>query len=378
MKNLLRILTAMMILMAVPIAIFMFFPKLAEWVNQQAWNQTMWMTLIGAGVLALYIGMDLLNRVDIYKSFVNTPDEEKDSFWKNQFASQRLGFLRSGVISLLLMAIALFFMIFYLMVLPKAPEGNWYLWVIKVLGVGITVGVLMLLNAVLFLNSGKKVILGIEERTAAEKRAAREATWVDKMFQIKPTFLDADVDLKEDFDGISELDNPPPPWFMWLFYSTVVFAGVYLVRYTWLNYAPSQVEEYNADMASHKAKAAAYLAKQADNVDENSVTLEKDKAKLADAGALFKSKCAACHGELGEGKTGPNLTDDHWIHGNSVKDVFKTIKYGYPDKGMISWKDQVSPPKMKALASYILSLRGTNPAGAKAPEGEKMEPKEKF
>lgn len=378
MKNLLRILTAMMILMAIPIAIFMFFPKLAEWVNQQPWQQTLWMFLIGAGVLAIFIGLDLLNRVDIYKSYVGTPDAEKDQFWKTRYTPLRLGFLRTGVVSLLLLSIALFSMIFYLMVLPKAPEGNWYLWVIKVLGMGIAVGVLMVLNAVIFLTSGKKVILGVEERTAAERHAAREATWVDRMFQIKPTFLDADVDLKEDFDGISELDNPPPPWFMWMFYSTVIFAGVYLVRYTWMHYAPSQTEEYNAEMAALKAKSAAYLSKQADNVDENSVTVEKDKAKLADAAALFKAKCAACHGENGEGKNGPNLTDDHWIHGNSVKDVFKTIKYGYPEKGMIAWKDQVSPPKMKALTSYILSLRGTNPAGAKAPEGEKMEPKEKF
>ena len=374
MKNLLRILTVMLLIMAAPIAIFMFFPKMAEWVNQQPWNQNLWMFLIGAGILALFIGLDLLNRVDVYKAFVNTPEAEKEDFWQKSFVKHRLGFLRSGVISLLLLAIVLFAMVFYLMILPKAPEGNWHLWVIKVLGVAIGIGVLTVLNAVMFLTNGRKVILGVDEKPVLGANEKREPTWVDKMFQIKPTFLDAEVDLKEDFDGISELDNPPPPWFMWLFYSTVVFAGVYLVRYTWMHYAPGQVEEYNADMK----EVLAMKAKAAGNVDENNVTIETDKAKLAEAASIFKEKCAVCHGEKAEGKNGPNLTDDNWIHGNSAKEVFKTIKYGVLEKGMVAWKDQISPVKMKALTTYILTLRGTNPAGAKAPEGEKMEPKEKI
>jgi cytochrome c oxidase cbb3-type subunit 3 len=374
MKNLLRILTVMLLIMAAPIAIFMFFPKMAEWVNQQPWNQNLWMFLIGAGILALFIGLDLLNRVDVYKAFVNTPEAEKEEFWQKSFVKHRLGFLRSGVISLLLLAIVLFAMVFYLMILPKAPEGNWHLWVIKVLGVAIGIGVLTVLNAVMFLTNGRKVILGVDEKPVLGANEKREPTWVDKMFQIKPTFLDADVDLKEDFDGISELDNPPPPWFMWLFYSTVVFAGVYLVRYTWMHYAPGQIEEYNADMK----QIMAMKAKAAGNVDENNVTIETDKEKLAEAASIFKEKCAVCHGEKAEGKNGPNLTDDNWIHGNSAKEVFKTIKYGVLEKGMVAWKDQISPVKMKALTTYILTLRGTNPAGAKAPEGEKMEPKEKI
>lgn len=374
MKNLLRILTVMLLIMAAPIAIFMFFPKMAEWVNQQPWNQNLWMFLIGAGILALFIGLDLLNRVDVYKAFVNTPEAEKEDFWQKSFVKHRLGFLRSGVISLLLLAIVLFAMVFYLMILPKAPEGNWHLWVIKVLGIAIGIGVLTVLNAVMFLTNGRKVILGVDEKPVLGANEKREPTWVDKMFQIKPTFLDAEVDLKEDFDGISELDNPPPPWFMWLFYSTVVFAGVYLVRYTWMHYAPGQVEEYNADMKD----VLAMKAKAAGNVDENNVTIETDKAKLAEAASIFKEKCAVCHGEKAEGKNGPNLTDDNWIHGNSAKEVFKTIKYGVLEKGMVAWKDQISPVKMKALTTYILTLRGTNPAGAKAPEGEKMEPKEKI
>lgn len=373
MKGLLRILTGLMLLVAIPIAIFAFFPKLAEWAGSQSWAQTLYSFLIGSGILALFTGLDLLNRVDVYKKYAAMPEGQRESFWKDNFAQARLGFLRTGVVATLIMAIILVFMVFYLMILPKAPEGDWYLWTIKILGIGIAIGVLMLLNAVSFLNNGKKVILGIDEKPAS---AEKVLTWQDKLFQIKPTFMDAEVDLKEDFDGISELDNPAPPWFMYLFYSTIVFAGVYLVRYTWMHYAPSQTEEYVAE----SKQLAAIKIKAAGNVDENNVTVETDAAKIADAAELFKNKCAMCHGEKGEGKTGPNLTDDSWIHGNSVKDVFKTIKYGVLEKGMLAWKETIPPPKMKALATYVLSMQKAPvlPPNGLAPQGEKMAPKEKL
>ncbi|MBL7810871.1 MAG: c-type cytochrome [Bacteroidetes bacterium] len=367
----------MMILLAVPIAIFAFFPRLAEQVNKQPWGGSLWMFLIAAGVLAVFIGLDLLNRVDVYKQYVRTADAEKDQFWKTGFIPVRTGFLRTGVVSVLLMAVVLFFMVFYLMILPKAPEGNWYLWVIKLLGAGIALGVLCLLNAVAYLRKGRLVILGMDD-TPAE--ASTQPTWINRMLQIKPTFLDAEVDLKEDFDGITELDNPPPPWFMFMFYGTVLFAGVYLVRYTWLHYAPNQIEEYAADFKAYKASTAAVRAKMADNVDENNVTVETDAAKIADAAAFFKSKCSTCHGEKGQGISGPNLTDGSWLHGNSVKEVFKTIKYGVIEKGMVPWKDNMPASQMKAMATYVLSLgkKPVSPPEGKEPQGEKLEPKEKL
>jgi cytochrome c oxidase cbb3-type subunit III len=376
MKSLLRILTGLMLLVVIPIAIFAFFPKLADWANQQPWIQTMYMFLIAVAAFALFTGLDLLNRVNVYKNYVAAPEAEKQNFWSTKFPMERLGFMRGAIGALLLMALVMVLLVFNLMVLPKAPEGNWYLWTIKALGVGIAIGVLMLMNAVLYLSNGKKVILGIDEKPLAT--AKREKTWQDRLFQLRPSFLDAEVDLKEDFDGISELDNPPPPWFMFLFYGTIVFAGFYMVHYSILKNGPNPDQEYAADDAVRVSGAKAYLASHEGNVDETSVTLLTDKAKLADAGKLFVEKCAMCHGEKGEGKNGPNLTDDNWIHGNSIKEVFAVIKNGVLEKGMISWKDQISPPNMRAVASYVLSLRGTNPAGAKEPQGEKLEPKEKF
>ncbi|MCC7297190.1 MAG: c-type cytochrome, partial [Bacteroidia bacterium] len=225
----------------------------------------------------------------------------------------------------------------------------------------------------------KKVILGIDD-SPVQKAQKRVLTWQDKLFQLRPTFMDAEVDLKEDFDGISELDNPAPPWFMWLFYSTVLFAVVYFVNFTWTRRGPNQEQEYQASMVQHASSKNAFTKKAGESVDENSVTVETDQAKLTEAADIFKSKCAACHGADGGGMqgSGPNLADDYWIHGNSIKDVFKTIKYGYLSAGMVAWDGQISPPKMKALSTYVLSLRGTKPSNPQPPKGDKMDPKEKL
>lgn len=105
-------------------------------------------------------------------------------------------------------------------------------------------------------------------------------------------------------------------------------------------------------------------------IDENSVTLLTDKAGVGAGMKIFQEKCTACHGAEGGGAVGPNLTDDFWLHGGSVQDVFKVIKYGVPEKGMISWEKQLSPTDIQKVASFVLSLKGTKPANAKEPQGE--------
>ena len=365
-----------MLLMSVPVSLFMFFPGIASDIFNHKFSEWLWLFFFSVGIISLYLGLDLLNRVNIYRQYQNTPEADQKTFWENQFITLRLGFLRNAVLLVLIKSMVLFLLFFCLFILPKAPEGNWSIWIIKTLSIAIVLGVISILNAVLFIQRGEWIVMGI--KSPKLKSGLRETLWVEKLFQIKPTFMDKEVDLKEDFDGISELDNPPPPWFMWLFYSTVVFAAIYLVRFTWLHYGPSQTEEYNIKITKLKTETTAFLAKQADNVDENTVTIEKDQTKLFEAKGIFMAKCATCHGQNGEGNSGPNLTDDYWIHGNSVKDIFKTIKYGYPDKGMVPWKEHLNPPKIKAMATYILSLRGSLPPNAKAPQGEKMEPQEKI
>ncbi|MBK6342300.1 MAG: c-type cytochrome [Flavobacteriales bacterium] len=132
-------------------------------------------------------------------------------------------------------------------------------------------------------------------------------------------------------------------------------------------------EEYIAEMEQAKADVAAFVAKAGASVDENTVTVTTDAGALAAAKETFTTYCAACHGADGAGSetsVGPNLTDAYWLHGGGVKDIFKTIKYGVPAKGMISWKSQLKPNEIQAIASYILSLQGSGGPTQKAAQGE--------
>lgn len=181
-----------------------------------------------------------------------------------------------------------------------------------------------------------------------------------------------DILLHHDYDGIKELDNHLPPWWVNMFYLTIVFAVVYMLVFHIWNKAPLSGEEYEIAMEKAKKEVEAYQEKQGNAVDEKSVTLKlEDSKSVANGKAIFDANCMACHGANGEGTVGPNLTDEFWLHGGSIHDVFKTIKYGIPEKGMISWQSTIKPKDMEDVSNYILSLQGTKPANAKAPEGEK-------
>ncbi len=175
--------------------------------------------------------------------------------------------------------------------------------------------------------------------------------------------------LEHDYDGIRELDNDLPPWWKYGFILTIVVSVLYLGYYhVWGG--PTQIDEYHAAVEKAEEAKAAYLAKSGEQIDENTVTMIIDKGQLADAQVLFNNSCAACHGADGGGTVGPNLTDDYWIHGGSIKDIFKTIKYGVKDKGMPAWDGNLSAKQMATISSYIKTLHGTNPPGAKAQQGE--------
>jgi cytochrome c oxidase cbb3-type subunit 3 len=134
---------------------------------------------------------------------------------------------------------------------------------------------------------------------------------------------------------------------------------------------PDQDTEYLLEVAKADEDIKAYLALQAAAVDENTVVVLTDAAALADGQNTFQEFCKACHGAAGEGNAvGPNLTDAYWIHGGSINDVFRTIKYGVVEKGMQSWKTDLNPQQMQNVASYILSLQGSNPPNAKEAQGE--------
>ncbi|TAD85165.1 MAG: cytochrome C [Bacteroidetes bacterium] len=197
----------------------------------------------------------------------------------------------------------------------------------------------------------------------------KESWWwrINKAYALEK---EKDIDLNHDYDGIRELDNSVPPWWLLAFVCSILFGGVYLWRYHVAETAPLQTEEFNIAMQKAELQKAAYLKKAASNVDENSIAM-LDATGIEAGKGLFAQNCVACHGAKGEGAAvGPNLTDDYWIHGGSLQSIFKTIKYGVTEKGMRAWKEDMTPAQMAQLTSYVNTLKGTNPPNAKAPQGE--------
>jgi len=180
---------------------------------------------------------------------------------------------------------------------------------------------------------------------------------------------ESDILLDHDYDGIRELDNSLPPWWKWGFVCTIIWAVSYLTYYHVAEAAPLSAGEYANEMEAAKIAKDEYMRTAKNNVDENTIVF--DASYVADGAKIFADNCQACHGEKGEGTVGPNLTDDFWLHGGKINDIFKTVKYGWPANGMKSWQSDLSSIQIAQVVCYVKSLHGTNPANGKAPQGEK-------
>jgi cytochrome c oxidase cbb3-type subunit 3 len=240
-------------------------------------------------------------------------------------------------------------------------------FMVGVIGVELLVVFMLLYQLRVFLSREK-----LQQQLAATPAAEQKPhvrLW-DRLNKFRPVEQEADLDLGHEYDGIRELDNRLPPWWLYGFYVSIFFAVVYLWRYHVSHTAPLPAEELQIAMAQAETEKAEYLKRSANNVDENTVKRLTDAADLASGEKVFTQNCAACHGKAGEGIVGPNLTDDYWLHGGAIKDLFKTIKYGWVEKGMRSWKDELSPVQIAQVASYIKSIHGSNPPNAKPQQGE--------
>ena len=208
----------------------------------------------------------------------------------------------------------------------------------------------------------------------ANELGFKESTLFKKVsnFLIKPKQVEDEGELllDHDYDGIKELDNNLPPWWVYLFYICIAFAVIYLVRFEIMG-GDNQETELKNEMAQAQKEIAEYKKTAPDLMDENSVTLLTDAADLSAGKEIFMANCVACHRADAGGQIGPNLTDDHWILGGGIKNIFHTLMNGGRDgKGMISWKGTLKPKQMQEVASYVISLQGSNPKDPKAPEGE--------
>jgi cytochrome c oxidase cbb3-type subunit III len=183
-----------------------------------------------------------------------------------------------------------------------------------------------------------------------------------------PIEKEEEIAFHHEYDGIRELDNNLPPWWIYMFYATIVFAFIYMGYYHLSDSSDLQIAEYDKEMAQAEKLMASRM-------NENTVTFVTDKALLEEGKKIFIENCAACHGKEGQGGIGPNLVDPYWMHGGGIRNVFKTIKNGVPGKSMKAWQNDFSPKQIQGIASYIITLQGTKPANAKEPQGELYEDK---
>ena len=182
--------------------------------------------------------------------------------------------------------------------------------------------------------------------------------------------------LDHNYDGIEEYDNPLPPWWVYLFVITIIWGGLYIFYYHIAGMGPDSSGEYQAELKDYQTKFASTIAAEAGvNWNEPNFEVVSDKEQIEMAKNLFTKNCVACHGPLAQGGIGPNLTDDYWIHGGGINNIAKTIALGVPEKGMITWKNTLKKKEILALASYVMSLKGSNPPNPKPPQGDLYEEK---
>lgn len=188
----------------------------------------------------------------------------------------------------------------------------------------------------------------------------------------------ADRLLDHDVDGIREYDNPMPRWWLWIFWATIAWSVLYV-----LNIIPGvgsgrgRIANHEAELAraeSQYGAARAAAASQSVTVTPEELdALAQDRGRMAEAQQKFAATCMPCHLADGGGSIGPNLTDDHWLHGAQPLDVHRVIAKGVLEKGMPAWEEVLGPEDVRLLAAYVTTLHGTHPAAPKAPEGVKVE-----
>lgn len=220
-------------------------------------------------------------------------------------------------------------------------------------------------------------LLSEEEKqkiAAQEELGFTESAWYKKMMQMltksRPMAAEGELLLDHDYDGIKELDNDLPPWWKYLFIISVIWGVIYFAHFEIFGGATQEME-LKKEIAEAKIALEEYKKTAPDLMNAESATVLTEAGDLSKGKTIFETNCAACHRADGGGQIGPNLTDDHWILGGGIKNVFHTISEGGRDgKGMVSWKAMLKPTEIQQVASYVLSLQGSNPADAKAAEGE--------
>lgn len=247
----------------------------------------------------------------------------------------------------------------------------------------VVVTILLSIAAIMYVLKAFNVIIQLAEKERAAKLGLpveKRATWWEKFWQrinaLAPIEKEQDIDTGHDFDGIRELDNHLPPWWKGLFYATIVWAVIYLVAYHVTDSLPLSDGEYQNELAEAERSARALQASRpAEAIDADGLEYKPTEEILARGRAVFaSSSCGSCHRNDGGGNTiGPNLTDDYWLHGGSIRNIYASINTGILEKGMPAWGKTMTPKDVRDVAFFVMSLKGSDPPNAKAPQGELYE-----
>ena len=267
--------------------------------------------------------------------------------------------------------------------LIQTEEGKWAIIENPYAGVFLGIVILFAIAIEVSIASLKNILYYTMDEAARERYDAQQAEKSKRFVKLKerlqkmmtrskPVEEEHEIVLDHNYDGIRELDNKLPPWWLYGFYLTIIFAAVYLVRFHIFD-DYTQKEEYEQEVAEAKAAIEEYKKNNKDLIDLESVQFVTNEDDLSAGEQIYTTNCVACHKADGGGGIGPNLTDKHWILGGGIKNVFKTIsKGGRSGKGMVAWENQLSAEEMQQVASYVLTLQGTEPAQPKEPQGEEI------
>lgn len=257
-------------------------------------------------------------------------------------------------------------------------SGNIYSSVLVILLIVVMVA---LLFAALAVNRALKAIIDLTlpdlaaEQRVLKMKKSKKIDWqavFNRILSLRPLEEEKDLEIDHEYDGIKELNNPIPAWFNALFYSTITFGVVYMLVYHVFGWGLNQDQEYQREMALAERAKQEYLAQAANLIDESTIEVDETGALAASGKGIYMANCAVCHGNAGEGSIGPNLSDEYWLHGGDIKDIFAVVRYGVPDKGMVPWEQTLTPGQIAEVSNYILTLQGTNPPNPKAPEGKEF------
>ena len=260
---------------------------------------------------------------------------------------------------------------------PKAPVIDWVVMVLLAFIVFEFAVIMLLISSVKKMMVANGLIADAvvlkEVAFEAKVQKARKPTFMNKwLTRAVPIEKEAAITFDHEYDGIRELDNALPPWWLYGFYLSILFGVIYLFHYHVLGTGELSAAELKTEYAVAEAERNQLMKEMAAAgevmVNEENVTVLTDAASIASGKATYEGMCITCHGDKGQGLIGPNLTDEYWIYGGSIKNIFKIVTNG-TQNGMQSWKSQLSPKTIQEVGSYIKSLNGSKPAGAKAPQG---------